>query len=45
MATGINNAKTDAKEAGATYTLSGVRVSGKLPAGLYIKGGKKVVVK
>lgn len=44
MATGINNAKTDAK-AGATYTLSGVRVSGKLPAGLYIKGGKKVVVK
>ena len=45
MTTGINNAKTDAKEAGATYTLSGVRVSGKLPAGLYIKGGKKVVVK
>ena len=44
MATGINNAKTDAK-AGTTYTLSGVRVSGKLPAGLYIKGGKKVVVK
>ena len=44
MATGINNAKTDAK-ADATYTLSGVRVSGKLPAGLYIKGGKKVVVK
>lgn len=29
----------------ATYTLGGVRVTGKLPAGVYIKGGKKVVIK
>lgn len=44
IATGINTAKTNV-EADATYTLGGVRVSGKLPAGLYIKGGKKVVIK
>ena len=43
--TGINNVTVDTKQADAIYTLSGVRVSGKLPAGVYIKNGKKVIVK
>lgn len=43
--TGIHNATVNASSAQKVYTLSGVRVSGKLPAGVYIKGGKKVIVK
>jgi len=43
--TGINNVTVNTKQADAIYTLSGVRVSGKLPAGVYIKNGKKVIVK
>lgn len=43
--TGINNVTVDTKQADAIYTLSGVRVSGKLPAGVYIKNGKKVIIK
>jgi len=38
----IENATPDA----AVYTLSGIRMSGKqLPAGIYVRGGKKFVVK
>ena len=45
-ATGINNAQVNASaQSQATYTLSGVRVNGKLPAGVYIKAGKKVIIK
>ena len=44
-AEGINNATVNASSSKKVYTLSGVRVSGKLPAGVYIKGGKKVVIK
>ena len=45
-ATGIKGISTEqANASAATYTLGGVRVSGKLPAGVYIKGGKKVIVK
>lgn len=43
--TGINNVTVNTKQTDATYTLGGVRVSGKLPAGVYIKNGKKVIVK
>lgn len=43
--TGINNATINASASKKVYTLSGIRVSGKLPAGVYIKGGKKVIVK
>lgn len=43
--TSINQATTHQANAAATYTLGGVRVSGKLPAGVYIKGGKKLIVK
>ncbi len=43
---GINSAKADAANgAKVIYNLNGVRVSGKLPAGIYIVNGKKVVVK
>ena len=38
--------QTAVRQQSGTYTLSGVRVSGKnLPAGLYIVNGKKVIVK
>lgn len=43
-ATGINNA-TIANGKKAIYNLNGVRVSGKLPAGVYIVNGKKQIVK
>ncbi len=42
---GINNAEVNAKNAGEAYTLSGIRVNGKLNKGIYIVNGKKVVVK
>lgn len=43
--TGINNVTGNTKQTDVIYTLGGVRVSGKLPAGVYIKNGKKVIVK
>lgn len=43
--TGINNVTVNTKQTDVIYTLGGVRVSGKLPAGVYIKNGKKIVVK
>lgn len=43
--TGISNVTISTKQADAIYTLGGIRVSGKLPAGVYIKNGKKVIVK
>ncbi len=47
-ATSINQVSTSGEEdAEAVYTLGGVRVSPKrsLPAGIYIRGGKKIIVK
>ena len=45
--TGISTISTKTNDVNApVYTLSGVRMSGnKLPAGVYIKGGKKFIVK
>ena len=45
--TGIYNVKaTESESSDDTYTLSGIRVENKqLPKGIYIKNGKKVVVK
>lgn len=43
--TGINTATTAMPATNATFDLSGRKVSGKLPAGLYIKNGKKVLIK
>lgn len=45
VADGIQNVVTANAENGETYTLSGVRVSGKLAKGVYVVNGKKVVVK
>lgn len=43
--TGINTATTAMPATNATFDLSGRKVSGKLPAGLYIKNGKKFIIK
>ena len=43
--TGINNAKANANGKDIIYNLNGLRVNGKLPAGIYIVNGRKVVVK
>lgn len=43
--TGINNTTTAMPATNATFDLSGRKVSGKLPAGLYIKNGKKLLIK
>lgn len=43
--TGINTATTVMPATNATFDLSGRKVSGKLPAGLYIKNGKKLLIK
>lgn len=43
--TGINTTKTAMPATNATFDLSGRKVSGKLPAGLYIKNGKKLLIK
>lgn len=43
--TGINTATTAIPATNATFDLSGRKVSGKLPAGLYIKNGKKLLIK
>lgn len=43
--TGINTTTTAMPATNATFDLSGHKVSGKLPAGLYIKNGKKFIIK
>ncbi len=44
--TGINAVKADAANGTKTiYNINGIRVNGKLPAGVYIVNGKKAVVK
>lgn len=43
--TGINTATTAMPATNATFDLSGRKVNGKLPAGLYIKNGKKFLIK
>ena len=43
--TGINTTTTAMPVTNATFDLSGRKVSGKLPAGLYIKNGKKLLIK
>lgn len=43
--TGINTATTAMPATNTTFDLSGRKVSGKLPAGLYIKNGKKLLIK
>lgn len=43
--TGINTATTAMPATNATFDLSGRKVSGNLPAGLYIKNGKKLLIK
>ena len=43
--TGINTVTTVMPATNATFDLSGRKVSGKLPAGLYIKNGKKLLIK
>lgn len=42
--TGIDNI-TNAPANGKIYNLQGVEVSGKLPAGVYVKNGEKVIIK
>lgn len=43
--TGINTATTAMPATNTTFDLSGRKVSGNLPAGLYIKNGKKLLIK
>lgn len=43
--TGINTVTTAMPATNATFDLSGRKMSGKLPAGLYIKNGKKLLIK
>ncbi len=43
--TGINTVTTAMPATNATFDLSGRKVSGNLPAGLYIKNGKKLLIK
>lgn len=43
--TGINTVTTAMPATNATFDLSGRKVSGNLPAGLYIKNGKKFLIK
>lgn len=43
---GIRNIKTQPiKAKGATYTLQGIKVEGDLKPGIYIRNGKKIIVK
>lgn len=46
-ATGIHNINTPAREDLSVYTLSGIKVTGnnKLPKGIYIVNGKKLVIR
>ena len=43
--TGINNVTVNATANNKVYTISGLRVNGKLVPGIYIVNGKKVVIK
>lgn len=43
--TGLNTVTTAMPATNATFDLSGRKVNGKLPAGLYIKNGKKLLIK
>lgn len=43
--TGINTVTTAMPATNATFDLSGRKMSGNLPAGLYIKNGKKLLIK
>lgn len=43
--TGINTTTTAMPATNAIFDLSGRKMSGKLPAGLYIKNGKKFIIK
>lgn len=43
--TGINTVTTAMPATNATFDLSGRKVNGNLPAGLYIKNGKKLLIK
>lgn len=42
---GISDVSTAVNNPDAIYTLTGVRMSGKLPAGIYVSKGKKFIVK
>lgn len=45
-ANGITEVKSDVVSSDAVYNLQGVRMNGKnLPAGIYVKNGKKFAVK
>ena len=45
--TAINSVKTDVKAKTGIYTLTGVRLPDGVnpPAGIYVKNGKKVIIK
>lgn len=43
--TGINSITTAKADDGAVYNINGIRMTGTLPKGLYIKNGKKFIVK
>ena len=43
--TGISEINTDEKNAGKIYNLQGVEMKGSLQPGIYIRNGKKFVVK
>ena len=45
--TGIGQIATDAQGNGQVYSISGVRMDGskRLPAGIYVINGRKVIVK
>jgi hypothetical protein len=45
IATGINPLLTSPKEEGQVYDLSGRKVNGQLPKGIYVQNGKKILVK
>ena len=45
IATTIDNASTEGSDEGCYYTLSGLRVNNPTAGGIYVKNGKKVVVK
>lgn len=46
IADGITSASRGSDDSDApVYSLAGIRMSGKLPAGIYLRGGKKFVVK
>ena len=44
-ATGINSVKADSRNDGKTYTLNGIAVENPTKKGIYIRNGKKIVIK